>query len=223
MRFADRTAAGEQLAERLAGLLPELVGRAADRGRPQVLALPRGGVPVGRPVADRFGCPLRLLLVRKLGVPGHPELAMGAIAAIGDDLRTVRNRDVVDHAGIRSRVWERVWERERAELQRRGTGFADWIAPAPNGDPVVLIDDGLATGATMRAAVAAVREAGAGPITAAVPVASVQAISDLERDDVTVVALSRPDPLEAVGAAYRDFHQLDDAEVLAELRSGTVT
>lgn len=217
MRFADRTDAGDLLAERIAALLPDLVPVPADRERLIVLALPRGGVPVARPIADRLGRPLRLLLVRKLGVPRRPELAMGAIATIGEELRTVRNSEVINDVGVRRRDWDRVWEHECVELRRRSVGFADWVAPRPDGAAVLLVDDGLATGATMRAAVAAVRDADAGRVLAAVPVGSPQAITELERDDVAVVALSRPDLLEAVGAAYRDFHQLSDSEVLAEL------
>lgn len=218
MRFADRTDAGEQLADRIA-LLPDLAADPRQLDRVIVLALPRGGVPVGGPVADRLGRRLGVLLVRKLGVPGQPELAMGAIAAIGAELRTVSNREVIRQCGVGRPEWQQIWDRERAELERRTARFADWIAPRPDGAAVVLVDDGLATGATMRAAVAAVRDAGAGRVVVGIPTGSPAAIEDLERDGVDVVALSRPDPLDAVGASYRDFHQLSDDEVLQGLRA----
>jgi predicted phosphoribosyltransferase len=184
-----------------------------------VLALPRGGVPVGRPIADRLATRLRLLLVRKLGLPGHPELAMGAIAAIGDRIRTVCNQPVVRHYGVDQHSWQRVLQDETKEIERRMIEFAEWTADEPAGAPVVLVDDGLATGATMLAAVDALRsgEGESTTIMVAVPVASNGAVNELAAQGVEVVCLSRPDPLLAVGEAYRDFHQLDDAEVIALL------
>jgi predicted phosphoribosyltransferase len=216
MRFRDRQQAGERLAGRVESRLDALV---LDRSGLQVLALPRGGVPVGRPIADRLTTRLRLLLVRKLGLPGHPELAMGAIAAIGDRVRTVCNQQVVRHYGVDQHSWQRVLRDETREIERRMIEFGKWTADEPGGAPVVLVDDGLATGATMLAAVDALRsgDGGSAPIVVAVPVASNGAVNELTARGVEVVCLSRPDPLLAVGEAYRDFHQLDDAEVITLL------
>lgn len=210
MRFRDRAAAGSKLAGRVSELLTQ---HGIDPAGLQILALPRGGVPVARPIADALGRPLRILLVRKIGLPGHPELAMGAIAAIGERIFAARNADVVTSYDIDEETWQHVEDRERAELERRTERFAGSLADEPAGAPVVLVDDGLATGATMRAAVGAVRAAGAGRVLVAVPVASGHAVRLLEDDDVLVACLVTPSPLIAVGEAYRDFHQLDDDEV----------
>jgi putative phosphoribosyl transferase len=216
MRFRDREAAGQQLAGRLSSLLDE---HGIDRQTTgfQVLALPRGGVPVAGPVATELGVPLRILLVRKLGLPGHQELAMGAIAAIGDRIFPVDNLDVISAYGIDSKTLDQVLSVEKAELQRRAARFARWTAADPAGAPVVLVDDGLATGASMRAAVGSVRAAGARPVIVGIPVASRHAIRSLTDDGVLVACLTVPDPLIAVGESYRDFHQLTDDEVYAEL------
>lgn len=215
MRFRDREAAGTQLADRVVALLTELgVDPGSPKTRLQVLGLPRGGVPVARPIADALDRPARILLVRKLGLPGHPELAMGAIAAIGDRISAVRNTDVLGSYDIDEESWRRIERRERAELERRAERFAGVLADDPAGTPVVLVDDGLATGATMRAAVQAVRSAGADPVVVAVPVASRHAVNSLTDDGVGVVCLMMPEPLLSVGEAFRDFHQLEDQEVL---------
>ncbi|QDP98957.1 phosphoribosyltransferase [Microlunatus elymi] len=218
MRFRDRAEAGDQLADQVAALL---TGAGPDRELPrrlQVLALPRGGVPVARPIADRLDRPLRLLLVRKLGLPGHPELAMGAIAALGGRIEIVHNDAVLHQHRVDPDEWAAVLEAETAELRRRVDEFGAWTGADPAGAAVVLVDDGLATGATMRAAVAVTRAVGAGRIVVAVPVASTSAVAQLQQPGVSVLALSRPDPLIAVGEAYRDFHQLDDSEVIALLQ-----
>jgi predicted phosphoribosyltransferase len=183
----------------------------------QVLALPRGGVPVARPIADRLGLPLRVLLVRKIGLPGHRELAMGAVAVIGDQYFSVRNADVLRSYRVDEATWQEVLADEQDELERRATRFAGWTAGEPAGAPVILVDDGLATGATMRAAVRSVRAAGAGPVIAAIPVASGHAITALEEDGVLVCCLTVPARLIAVGESYRDFHQLSDEEVVRVL------
>jgi len=217
MRFRDRQAAGLVLVDPVTTLIAE---SGLEPDRLQVLALPRGGVPVARPIADALGVRLRILLVRKVGLPGHPELAMGAIAALGGRLVEVDNPEVLTAYGIDRQTWERVEARERQELQRRTERFAGFLATDPADAPVLLVDDGLATGATMRAAVTALRAAGAGPILAAVPVASRQALEDLTADGILTVCLTTPDPLIAVGAAFRDFSQLTDDEVLDLLQSG---
>lgn len=218
MRFRDREAAGDQLGERVAALLTEL-GVDPDRSRLQVLGLPRGGVPVAKPIAEALHRPLRILLVRKLGLPRHPELAMGAIAAIGGRIFDVRNADVLRAYQIDEEIWSRVERQERAELERRTERFAGFLAEDPEGAAVVLVDDGLATGATMRAAVGAVRAAGADPVLVAVPVASRHAVESMAAGEVHVVCLTMPDPLVAVGEAYRDFHQLTDDEVAELLKT----
>jgi putative phosphoribosyl transferase len=215
MRFRDRGAAGNRLAERVLALLTELgIDPASPQTRLQVLGLPRGGVPVARPIADALGRPARILLVRKVGLPGHPELAMGALAALGDRIFAVRNADVFRSYGVDEQSWQRIEQRERRELERRAGRFAGVLADDPVGSAVVLVDDGLATGATMKAAVQAVRSRGADPVVIAIPVASRHAVDALTADGVRVVCLTMPEPLFSVGEAYRDFHQLADQEVL---------
>lgn len=217
MRFRDRETAGEQLAGKVTALLTEL-GIEPGAGV-QVLGLPRGGVPVARPIADALGSPLRVLLVRKLGLPAHPELAIGAIAAFGDRIFAARNGDVLRSYRIDDATWVHVERRERKELQRRSERFAGFLPDDPAGRSVLLVDDGLATGATMRAAVGVVQAAGADRVLVAVPVAGPHAVRSLTEDGARVVWLTMPDPLVAVGEAYRDFHQLSDDEVLRLLRT----
>jgi putative phosphoribosyl transferase len=219
MRFRSRQQAGELLADRVQEALDLGAGsEPTPFGPVQVLALPRGGVPVALPIADRLACRLRVLLVRKLGLPGHAELAMGAIAAVGDRVRSVANGPVLRQHAVHEQTWDRVLAAERAELARRAAVFGQWTCTdLPAGTTVVVVDDGLATGATMSAAVAVLSDAGAGRVLVAVPVAAGAAIAALEQSGAEVVVLSRPDPMVAVGVAYRDFHQLDDAEVLALL------
>jgi predicted phosphoribosyltransferase len=206
-RFADRAAAGRALAERLAGW----------RGRADVvvLALPRGGVPVAHEVARALGAPLDLCLVRKLGVPGHEELAMGALASGGEPQI---NFETVRALRIRDADIARVIERERRELERREAAYRAGRAPiALAGRTVILVDDGLATGATMLAAADAVRTAGAAHVVVAVPVASEEACALLRAKADEVVAVLVPDALYAVGAWYTDFTQTTDEEVRALL------
>ena len=202
-RFADREAAGRALAERLS----------AWKGREHVLvlALPRGGVPVAHEVARAIGAPLDLLLVRKLGVPGHEELAMGALAS-GGEPRV--NAETVRALRIGAADIERVIARERRELERRELAYRAGRAPPEiSGRTVILIDDGLATGATMLAAAEAVRASGAARVIVAVPVASAEACALLRGTADDVIALLVPDELYAVGAWYTDFTQTTDDEV----------
>lgn len=213
--FRDRTDAGERLATDVSQVLA--AGR--NPGATQVLALPRGGVPVAAPVARELDATLSLLLVRKVGVPGHPELAMGAIAAINDQVRVVRNEPVIAQNGITEASWSSALEAEQAELTRRMADFGAWLPPELADRPVILVDDGLATGQTMRAAVDAVRRCGAGRVIVAAPVAAAQTVSDLSGPGVEVVCPHRPDPLYAVGEAYADFRQVTDDEMLRLLRS----
>jgi len=202
-RFADREAAGRALAERLS----------AWKGREHVLvlALPRGGVPVAHEVARAIGAPLDLLLVRKLGVPGHEELAMGALAS-GGEPRV--NAETVRALRIGTADIERVIARERRELERRERAYrAGRAPPVIRGRTVILVDDGLATGATMLAAAESVRAAGAARVIVAVPVASAEACALLRGAADDVIALLVPDELYAVGAWYTDFTQTTDDEV----------
>ena len=203
MLFRDRVDAGRQLLSRLAGY----------RGRPDVLvlALPRGGIPVGYEVARGLGAPLDVFVVRKLGVPGQEELAMGAIASGG--VRVV-NDDVVDALRIPPAVLDRVAAEEARELERRQRSYRGG-RPAPDvtGRTVILVDDGLATGSTMRAAVAALRQLGPARIVVAVPVAARPTCDDLRREVDEIVCLATPEPFMAVGRFYDDFSQTTDDEV----------
>ena len=208
--FTNRAEAGELLGARLSAL--------ADRDDVIVLALPRGGVPVGYEVARALGVALDVFVVRKLGVPGHEELAMGAIAS--GDVRLV-NHDVVDSLGIPANVIDRVTVRERLELERREQLYRGSRPLAPLADrTVIIVDDGLATGSTMRAAVTAVRQQHPAKIIVAVPVGAPSTCSELSRDADEVVCLRTPEPFVAVGLWYRDFTPTSDAEVRACLGRG---
>jgi putative phosphoribosyl transferase len=183
-----------------------------------VLALPRGGVPVGLEVAQALGAPLDVFLVRKLGVPGHRELAMGALASGGV---RVLNPAVVDALGLPGAVLDAVAAREQAELERRARAYrGDRPPPDVRGRTVVLVDDGLATGSTMRAAAAALRRLGPARLVAAVPVAAPETCAALRADaDVdAVVCAVTPARFLAVGVWYEDFAQTTDDEVRRLLR-----
>jgi predicted phosphoribosyltransferase len=207
--FADRREAGRALGERLA---------AEPRSEAVVLGLPRGGVVVAAEVAAVLGVPLDVLVVRKIGLPGQPELAMGAVAGLGGDLETVRTEEVLARSGVAPATFDRVREREVAELRRREAAYrGDRPAVHVSGRPVILADDGLATGATMRAAVAAARAAGASRVTVAVPVGSPRACSRLAADADEVVCLWAPEDFRAVQQGYRDFAPTGDDEVRAAL------
>jgi putative phosphoribosyl transferase len=207
--FRDRAEAGDVLAARLGHLA----------GRPDllVLALPRGGVPVGARVARALRAPLEVFVVRKLGVPGHEELAMGAIAGGGIQ---VRNQEVTSRLGLDDAAIERVAEAEAQELARRERSYrAGRPPPDLAGKVVVLVDDGLATGSTMRAAVAAARAAGPARIVVAVPTAPAPTCEQLRREADEVVCASTPRPFRAVGYSYRSFPQTSDEEVQELLRA----
>jgi predicted phosphoribosyltransferase len=216
MLFRDRADAGRQLATRLG----------AYRGRPDVLVLglPRGGIPVAYEVARALDAPLDVFVVRKLGVPGQEELAMGAIATGG--VRVV-NRDVVDALHIPPDVLDRAAEAEARELARREESYrGPRPEPQVQGKTVILVDDGLATGSTMRAAVAALRQQGPARIVVAVPVAAPSTCEELRREVEEVVCLATPEPFMAVGRFYDDFSQTTDDEVrqlLAAARTGSET
>jgi putative phosphoribosyl transferase len=203
MRFKDRAHAGRWLAERLRGY--------AGRNDVAVLGLPRGGVPVAYEVARALGAPLDVFLVRKLGLPGHEELAMGAIASGG--IR-VLNQDVVQGLGIPPDVIEAVAEREQQELERRERAYrGDRPAPHLSGTTVIVVDDGLATGSTMRAAAEALRRLGPARIVVAVPVSAADTCEQLGREVDEIVCATTPEPFVAVGRWYEDFSETTDAEV----------
>ncbi len=184
--------------------------------RPLVLALPRGGVPVGHEVARALGGELDLMLVRKLGVPSQPELAMGAIASGGV---RVLNPEVVASLGIEPETIEAVAAREEAELRRRERAYrGDRPWPELAGRTVILVDDGIATGATMRAAVAAARAQGPEEIVVAAPVAPPDTVERLRREADAVVVPETPEPFYAIGQWYLAFPQLTDEEVRGILR-----
>ena len=208
VRFEDRYEAGRRL------------GAALDRyaGRPNllVLALPRGGVPVGYEVARALHAPLDVLLVRKLGVPGQEELAMGAIASGG--IRVLSD-EVVGSLAIPDRVIATVAANEEAELARRERAYRDHRPrPEIGGKIVILTDDGLATGSTMRAAAAAVASQGPDRLVIAVPVAPPEICHSLGRLADEVVCAAAPTPFFAVGNWYRDFAQISDEDVCGLLR-----
>jgi predicted phosphoribosyltransferase len=203
MAFRDRHEAGRALATELKEY--------ADRPDVLVLGLPRGGVPVAYEVAQALHAPLDIFLVRKLGVPGHRELAMGAIAS-GDVL--VLNEDVVGALGIPDEVIDAVSEEEKRELQRRERNYrGDRPAPDVRGRTVILVDDGLATGSSMRAAVAALRQQGPARIVVAVPVGSPDVCEELREVADDAVCAYAPQPFYAVGMWYKDFTQTTDEEV----------
>jgi len=203
VRFRDRTDAGRRLAEKLAAY--------ADRPDIVVLGLPRGGVPVAFEVARALAAPLDVFVVRKLGAPGHEELAMGAVATGGV---RVLNDEVVHGLGIPEDRIDAVAARELQELARREHAYRDGRAPPDvTGKTVILVDDGLATGATMRAAVRALKQKGPQRIVVAVPAASPDTCAGLNAEADEVVCVITPEPFVAVGYWYDDFAQTTDAKV----------
>jgi len=207
MPFADRREAGVELAEKVA----------AYRGRTDVvvLALPRGGVPVAYEVARSLSAPLDIFVVRKLGVPGHRELAMGAIASGGVK---VLNDDVVGWYRIPTAVIDEVAREEAIELERREQTYRGQLPPLDLRDRIVLlVDDGLATGSTMKAAVMAVRAHNPARIVVAVPVGAAETCQEFREIADEIVCARTPHPFSAVGQWYRDFSETSDAEVRALL------
>jgi putative phosphoribosyl transferase len=201
--FIDRRNAGRELASRLA--------KYAGRDDVVVLALPRGGVPVAYEVASALGVPMDVFLVRKLGTPGHRELAMGAIASGG--VRVV-NEDVVHWYGISDSAIERIAREEQEELERRERAYrGDRPAPDLTNRILILIDDGLATGSTMRAAAQAVRARRPARVVIAVPVGAPQTCAELAAVADEVICARMPEPFSAVGQWYLNFDQTDDDEV----------
>ena len=206
--FKDRTDAGEKLADRLA----EMTLR-----EPVVLALPRGGVPVAAPVARRLGAPLDLLMVRKIGMPGAPELAAGAVVEGG---APAFNEEMLRALRLSEADFEGEIAENRAEIEARQTRLragADRVPLA--GRDAIVVDDGIATGATVRAALIALRARGPARILLAVPVAPPDTLADLGALADEMICLHTPDPFRAVSLHYRHFDQTDDETVAALLKA----
>jgi predicted phosphoribosyltransferase len=202
-RFRDRTDAGKVLAN--------LLMRYKDRPDNLVLALPRGGVPVGYEVAKAINAPLDVVTVRKLGLPGQEELAIGAIAPGGV---RVLNSAIIREAGVPRETIEAMTVAEQQRLERRERAYRDDRPPPPiEGHHVILVDDGIATGYTMRAAIHAVKRRSPASITVAVPVASPVACDEFRGEVDDIVCVETPEPFYAVGAWYDDFSQTTDDEV----------
>jgi putative phosphoribosyl transferase len=203
-RFRDRVEAGQLLGR-------EVARRLGKRNDIIVLGLPRGGVPVAYRVAQSLDAPMDVFVVRKLGVPGHEELAMGAIASGGV---RVLNHDVLTYAAVSQNAIEAVVAREEQELRRREQSYRGARGPLDvRGKTVVIVDDGLATGSTMRAAVAALRKMEPRAIVVAVPVAAPPTCEEFTREVDEMICLRTPEPFQAVGLWYDDFSQTTDAEV----------
>jgi len=202
-QFLNRAEAGQFLAENLSGY--------ANRDDVLVLALPRGGVPVAAEVARRLKVPLDVFVVRKLGLPGHPELAMGAIASGGV---RVFNGEVVNALRIPDEVIDAVSAEELAELQRREKVYRAGLPPlGVEGKTIIVVDDGIATGSTMLAAVSALRQLNAARIIIAAPVVAASTYREMQRAADEVTAVIMPERFYAVGAWYEDFSQTSDEEV----------
>jgi putative phosphoribosyl transferase len=212
MIFADRAEAGRLLAERLAGM---------ELAAPLVLALPRGGVPVGAEIARRLGAPLDVALVRKLGAPDQPELAIGAVAD-GRSPEIVLNEKLVLALGLDQDYIAAATARELAAIEQRRREYAS-VRPAvePTDRTVIVVDDGVATGMTMQAALRGVRRRKPARLIAAAPVASREAVAMLKRECDEVVCLSAPRRFGSVGSFYRSFGQVGDEEVTALLQEAT--
>lgn len=206
--FENRAAAGQQLAAALARYKAT---------RCVVFALPRGGVPIGAEIATSLRAPLDILLVRKIGLPGHPELAMGAVVD-GGTPTIVRNVELIRTTGVGDDAFRSICEKELAEIERRRALYA---SGRPLTDPkdriAIVVDDGIATGATMRAALQAIRKQNPKRLILAVPVASHDALETLSPEADEIVCLAVPEPFGAVGYYYRDFTQTTDDEVVSLL------
>ena len=212
-RLPDRRTAGQLLAEAVADWLADR----PDLPPPVVLALPRGGVPVAAEVAERLGAPLDLVMVRKIGVPDQPELAAAAVVE-GDPPTRVENREVIAACGIGEAELEAAERRELAEIARRRAAWMAGRPPPPvEGRTVIVVDDGVATGATTRAALAALRARSPAALVLAVPVAPAETLARLRGEVDTALCLATPEPFWAIGVHYDDFAQLTDAEVIDTL------
>ncbi|MFI0418419.1 phosphoribosyltransferase [Spongiactinospora sp. 9N601] len=213
--FLDRAEAGRLLAGRLVGL-GLAAGAEGGGGRPVVLALPRGGLPVGAPVAERLGGVLDVLVTRKIGYPPQPELGVGAIAEGGEP---VFDTGLMRRLGLSQDALAAVVEEERAELRRRVAAYrGDRPLPELGGRDVIIVDDGLATGNTARAGLRAVRKEGPARLVLAVPVGAPETVASMRKEADEVVVPAAPPEFQAVGQWYARFGQLSDADVLDVLR-----
>lgn len=210
--FRDRSEAGRLLAGEITRRLPGDELRA-----PIVYALPRGGVPVAIEVATALDAPLDLLIVRKIGAPGYPEVALGAVVD-GDDPQTIINDDVYAATGRDAEALDRIRRRELAEIERRRERYLGDRTPLdPAGRAVIVVDDGVATGATAKAALTALRRMGATMTVLAVPVAPNDTDQELHGFADLIIALETPGEFWAIGQFYDDFHQLTDDETISLL------
>lgn len=207
--FADRRAAGRALAEKVAE---------HELSNPVIYALPRGGVPVAVELAAKLRAPLDLLLVRKIGVPGHEEFAAGSIVD-GERPDIIVNADVMRAAGMSEAQFQAACARALGEIERRRALYLEGAPPVTAKDATaILVDDGIATGASMRAAIEAVRRRGPMRVVVAVPVAARDTASELSELADAFICLAAPAQFGAVGYFYRDFRQLSDADVIALMR-----
>lgn len=203
--FRDRQDAGRQLAGRLLRYRDE---------RPVVLALPRGGVPVGYEVADALAAPLDIVIVRKLGAPEQPELGIGAVVD-GDDPQAILNPELVRLLGVSEEYLSRELERQLEEIRRREQCYrGDRPRASVEGRTAIVVDDGIATGASMRAALRGVRRSRPARLVLAVPVAPLDTVEALRAEVDDLICLSTPEPFMAVGHHYEDFSQPTDEEVV---------
>jgi len=204
MVYSTRTQAGAMLARRLTPYANLNV---------VVLGVPRGGLPVAKEVADALGAPLDVVVVRKLGAPGHPELGIGAVVD-GDRPRAIFNQDIIEHLGVSDEYIDAEIARQLKEVKRRETAYRGGRAKIPlTGKTVIVVDDGIATGSSMRAALRGVRRQKPKRLILAVPVAPVDTIEALASEADEIVCLETPENFFAVGQFYRDFHQVTDDEV----------
>lgn len=209
MLFRDRNDAGRQLAEALVKY---------KNRHPVVLALPRGGVPVAAEVAERLEAPLDLVLVRKIGAPMQPELAMGAVVD-GEQPVIVRNQDIVDLTGVSEETFDAICKEELEEIDRRRERYLGNRARSDvKGQVAIVVDDGIATGATTLAAIRALRNRGPKELILAVPVAPLETLQRLHGEVDAIVCLDTPRDFGAIGYYYRDFSQVSDDEVVAILK-----
>ena len=209
MLFQDRTDAGRQLAKALLKYKSR---------HPVILALPRGGVPVAAQVAAALDAPLDLLLVRKIGLPSEPELAMGAVAD-GEEPVIIRNTEIIELSGVSTQDFDEICETECAEIERRRKRYlGNRVRSEVNGRVAIIIDDGIATGATTLAAIKAVRMRKPKELVLAVPVAPLDTIKKLHAEADAIVCLDTPREFGAIGYFYRDFPQVSDDEVIALLK-----
>lgn len=208
MPFIDRIDAGRQLAKALARYKNQ---------RPVVLALPRGGVPVAAEVATALDAPLDLILVRKIGVPSQPELAMGAVVD-GAEPMVVRNEDVIQLTGVSESDFDAIRDEQLAEIERRRTLYlGDRPHPKLSGRTVIVVDDGIATGATTRAALHAIGKRKPAKLVLAVPVAPTDTLKKLQGEADDIICLEDYEDFGAIGLFYSDFHQVSDTEVISLL------